>query len=112
TIPRGASGIGTGDQNPFPAADERAALRGAQVFNTFCVPCHGVSGDGRGIVAQRGFPETASLVSERVIEMTDSQMFSVITYGSGEMPEHGGQIDRLDRWKTVLYIRKLQSGQR
>jgi mono/diheme cytochrome c family protein len=114
TIPRGvqASGGAPGDENPFSPADENAAARGAQVFSSFCVPCHGITGDGNGIVARLGFPQTASLVSEPVIEMTDGQIFSVITYGSGEMPGHGGQIDRPDRWKAVLYIRRLQSGRR
>ena len=101
-----------GDENPFSLGDEKAVARGAQVFSSFCVPCHGATGDGNGIVARRGFPQTASLVSEPVIEMTDGQIFSVITYGTGEMPGHGGQIDRPDRWKTVLYIRRLQSGVR
>jgi mono/diheme cytochrome c family protein len=114
TIPRGvqASGGPVGDENPFSLGDEKAVARGAQVFSSFCVPCHGATGDGNGIVARRGFPQTASLVSEPVIEMTDGQIFSVITYGSGEMPGHGGQIDRPDRWKAVLYIRRLQSGRR
>src|SRR5262249_53557857 len=38
--------------NPFSAADTAAVQRGEQVFRNFCVPCHGVSGNGDGIVAQ------------------------------------------------------------
>src|SRR5262249_21188161 len=98
--------------NPFSAADTAAVQRGEQVFRNFCVPCHGVSGNGDGIVAQRGFPDTPSLVSERIINMTDDGIFSVITYGSSAMPPHGGQIDWSDRWKAILYVRKLQSGEK
>src|SRR5262245_40125806 len=109
TIPRAVSGMQP-TANPFPPADAGALQRGEQVFKSFCVPCHGVSGNGDGIVAQRGFPDTPSLVSERIINMTDDGIFSVITYGSAAMPAHAGQIDRSDRWKAILYVRKLQSG--
>jgi mono/diheme cytochrome c family protein len=111
TIPRG---VLTGPQmvNPVSSTDATAVRRGEQVFTNFCAPCHGVSGNGDGVVARRGFPDTPSLVSARIINMTDDGIFSVITYGSASMPAHGGQIDRADRWKAILYVRKLQSGQR
>jgi len=111
TIPRGVL-AGSQMVNPFTSTDTAAVRRGEQVFTNFCVPCHGVSGNGDGAVARRGFPDTPSLVSARIINLTDDGIFSVITYGSASMPAHGGQIDRADRWKTILYVRKLQSGQR
>ncbi|MBI2150117.1 MAG: DUF3341 domain-containing protein [Acidobacteria bacterium] len=111
TIPRGLPGAQQA-ANPFSSTDAVAVERGRQVFGNFCAPCHGASGDGDGIVAKRGFPDTASLLSERIVDMPDDSIFAAITIGSGAMPAHSGQIDRTDRWKAILYVRKLQTGQR
>ena len=47
--------------NPFKPADRAAVERGAVVFDTYCVPCHGTTGEGDGLVVQRGFPAPPSL---------------------------------------------------
>jgi Ni/Fe-hydrogenase subunit HybB-like protein/mono/diheme cytochrome c family protein len=112
TIARALPGLQLQAVNPFSSSDAAALRRGEQVFKSFCVPCHGISGNGDGLVAKRGFPDTPSLVSARVINLADDGIYSVITYGSATMPAHGGQIDRDDRWKAILYVRKLQSGQK
>ncbi len=36
--------------------------RGHERFDIFCSPCHGLSGDGKGMIVQRGFPGAATLV--------------------------------------------------
>jgi hypothetical protein len=35
-------------------------------------------------------------------------MFHVITYGKGLMGSHAALLSQAERWKVVLYIRKLQ----
>ena len=40
----------------FPFAITRADLdRGQERFNIYCAPCHGKTGDGNGMVVQRGY---------------------------------------------------------
>lgn len=56
----------------------------------------------------RVYSKPPSLMSERIIEMQDDEIFYTITQGAAEMPAHAGQIDRDDRWKAVLHIRALQ----
>jgi hypothetical protein len=41
--------------------------------------------------------------------MTDSQLFDVISFGSGSMQAYGAQIAPEDRWKAVLHLRTLQN---
>ena len=82
--------------------------RGARVYATFCVPCHGVSGKGDGLVALRGFPPPASLMAEKAVNMEDGQMFHVLSFGQGNMASYAAQIPREDRWKVILYVRSLQ----
>ncbi len=97
-------------KNPFSPDDPAAAIRGAAVFRTFCVPCHGPAGKGDGVVAQRGFPPPASLVAERALQLRDGEVFHVVTYGQNNMPSYASQISEDDRWKAILFVRSLQKG--
>jgi mono/diheme cytochrome c family protein len=117
TIPRGLLPI-TSDPttspegtpvNPFKPEDAAAVERGAVVYNVYCVPCHGASGEGDGLVVQRGFPAPPSLIRARTRAMDDALLFTVITTGTGTMPPYGAQIAREDRWKAILHVRKLQN---
>jgi mono/diheme cytochrome c family protein len=109
TIPRGTlSGEDEGDENPFTAGDPAALERGAVIFNTFCVPCHGTKGEGDGLVVQHGYPAPPSLSSPGTRSMSDADVFAAITSGIGGMPPYGGQIARDDRWKAILHLRRLQ----
>lgn len=102
--------------NPFAAptgenaAQQRQAYldRGAQVFRSFCIPCHGPSGAGDGPVTRRGFPPPPSLTAERAVNMKDGQMFHVLTYGQGNMASYAAQVSPEDRWKVILHVRGLQ----
>lgn len=82
--------------------------RGTEVYAVYCRLCHGDTGLGDGPVARRGFPAPASLLGERALEMADGRMFHLITYGGENMPPYAAQVDREDRWRAILYVRKLQ----
>lgn len=86
--------------------------RGREQFDIYCSPCHGLSGDGAGIVVQRGFPSPPSLHSERLREAPDGYIFEVITNGLGDMYGYGPQVAPDDRWAIVAYVRVLQLSQR
>jgi mono/diheme cytochrome c family protein len=118
TIPRGllpltseaATPAGTTPENPFKADDAAAVDRGAAVFNTYCVPCHGATAAGDGLVVQHGFPAPPTLLRARTRAMSDAQIFGIISNGSGAMPSYAAQVSRDDRWKAILHVRKLQAG--
>ena len=117
TIPRGllplaseaATPPGTTPENPFKADDAAAVERGTVVFDTYCVPCHGATAAGDGLVVQHGFPAPPTLLRARTRAMSDAQIFGIISNGSGGMPPYATQIARDDRWKAVLHVRKLQN---
>jgi mono/diheme cytochrome c family protein len=92
---------------PFPitAAD---LDRGEQRYNIYCSPCHGRTGEGNGMVVQRGFKQAASYHVERLRQMPHGYFFDVMTNGFGAMPDYRMQITADDRWRIVAYIRALQ----
>ena len=59
--------------NPIAEDDADALTRGAFVYNTFCVVCHGAAGLGNGVATKRGVPPPPSLLAERAVKMTDGR---------------------------------------
>ncbi|MFO0985124.1 MAG: c-type cytochrome [Planctomycetota bacterium] len=94
--------------NPFKADDALALQRGAKVFQTFCVACHGPAGTGGGVVTQRGMVPPPSLLADRARAMRDGQIFHILTRGQGNMAAYAAPILPEDRWKVILYLRSLQ----
>jgi cytochrome c len=50
-----------------------------KLFNINCVPCHGTSGDGEGMIVQRGFPKPPPLFSAELIKAKAQHFYGVIT---------------------------------
>jgi mono/diheme cytochrome c family protein len=107
--PEGALLAGQQLQNPIGSDDREATDRGAFVFNTFCSTCHGAGGRGDGTVTKRGVPPPPSLLLDHAVKMTDGQMYHLITLGQGNMASYASQVERLDRWRAIRYIRTLQA---
>jgi len=91
--------------------DEKLVRRGQERFNIYCAPCHDMSGSGRGMVVQRGFPPPVELSSDRVRTMPDGQVFDTITHGVRNMPAYRKQIPVADRWAIVTWVRVLGKSQ-
>ena len=95
------------DVFPFPV-DEAVMARGREMFNAYCSVCHGLTGEGDGLVVQRGYTRPPTLVDDRMRETPPGYFFNVITNGFGVMPDHAAQIKVRDRWTIVAYLRALQ----
>jgi mono/diheme cytochrome c family protein len=85
--------------------------RGQNRFNIYCTPCHARTGDGDGMVVQRGFKRPPSFHIERLREAPAGHFFDVMTNGFASMPSYAVQIEPRDRWAIVAYIRVLQRSQ-
>ena len=97
----------------LPIAVTEAVLdRGQERYAIFCTPCHAESGDGRGMVVQRGYRQPPSLHEERLRTAPAGYFFDVMTNGFGAMPDYRAQVAAADRWAIVAYIRALQLSQR
>jgi len=87
---------------------EKTLTRGRERFNIYCAPCHSRTGDGQGMVVQRGMLKPPSFLEERLLHAPDGQIFATITNGVRNMPSYSAQIPIVDHWSIVAYLRVLQ----
>jgi mono/diheme cytochrome c family protein len=93
--------------NPPPATPAFVA-RGRERYDIYCSPCHGLAGNGDGVIVRRGFPAPPSYHSNRLRAAPGAHFFDVITRGYGVMYSYASRISPSDRWAIVAYIRALQ----
>lgn len=98
------------DTFPFPITRD-VLDRGRQRFNIYCSPCHGQTGEGNGMIVQRGFSRPPTYHSDRLRGAAIGHFFDVITNGYGAMHSYAARVDAEDRWKIIAYIRVLQFSQ-
>jgi hypothetical protein len=97
------------DSNRFPIPVNLELLeRGQNRYNIFCAPCHGLQGDGNGMVAMRGMKHPPSYHQDRLRQVPNGYLYDVITSGFGQMLDYSAQIPPRDRWAIIAYIRALQ----
>jgi mono/diheme cytochrome c family protein len=92
---------------------EALLARGQERYGIYCTPCHGVSGEGDGLVGQRvGGPiRPPTFHADRLRHLPDGQIYATITYGVRNMPSYRHAIPVADRWAIVGYVRALQLSQ-
>jgi hypothetical protein len=97
------------DSNTFPLPVTRELLeRGQDRYSIFCTPCHGIQGDGMGMVTLRGMKHPPTFHQERLRNEPTGYFFDVITNGFGAMNGYSMQLAPRDRWAIVAYVRALQ----
>ncbi len=93
----------------FPAPVDAAMMeRGRERYDIYCSPCHGQTGNGDGMIVQRGFRQPPSLHEERLRSARVGHLYDVIRRGFGVMPAYATMIPTDDRWAIVAYMRALQ----
>jgi hypothetical protein len=96
----------------FPFTVTQTILeRGQQRFDIFCAPCHGLTGDGQGVITEYGMPQPDSFHLPDLREREAGYYFAIITDGTRVMPSYAARIPLEDRWAIVAYIRALQLSQ-
>ena len=98
------------EQIPVPLT-RALLLRGQERFNIFCSPCHGRTGEGQGMIVQRGFKRPNSFHVDRLRAERAGYFFDVMTNGFGQMSSYAVQVTPEDRWAIVAWIRTLQASQ-
>ena len=98
-------------------ADDAATLaKGKEAYTTFCVTCHGETGDGKGMLAGSLNPAPRDFtVGDFKYGGSDQDIFDVISNGAaskGGSPLMAAWSKVItaeeDRWAVVKYIRSLK----
>jgi REP element-mobilizing transposase RayT/mono/diheme cytochrome c family protein len=82
--------------------------RGRERYDIYCSMCHGRSGNGTGMIVQRGFPPPPSYHIDRLRNAPIGHFYEVITNGYGVMYSYANRIEPADRWAIAAYMRALQ----
>lgn len=87
--------------------------RGEERYNIYCSACHGITGDGLGMVLNKNYswnknvkPANLQDLSDKDESCKDGYLFDVITNGKGQMSGYP-YISVSDRWAIVAYVRAL-----
>ena len=93
--------------NPVKSSPEGLA-EARKVFGYDCAMCHGDKGDGKGDVVEsmkltmHDWREPATLAN-----ITDGEIFYIITKGKGKMMAEGDRVPEKLRWNLVNLVRSL-----
>ncbi|GGE07750.1 hypothetical protein GCM10011390_28480 [Aureimonas endophytica] len=111
-LPEGVVARGDGARRALlatpPPVTAELMGRGRRLFGEVCAPCHGLAGDGDGIVVQRGFSPPPSYHTDRLRAAEAAHFVDVIGNGYGAMYAYGDRVAPRDRWAIAAYIRALQ----
>jgi mono/diheme cytochrome c family protein len=106
-----ATGVADGRwADRIPLRVDRALLEdGRERFDVFCATCHGVTGDGTSVVAEKmTLRPPPSLHDARIRGYPPGRVFQTIREGYGLMPSYAVPLAARDAWAVVAYVRALQ----
>ena len=97
------------ESNAFPLSLTPELLhRGQERYRIFCSPCHGIQGDGNGMISMRGMKHPPSFHDPRLRQVPNGYVFDEMTNGFGGLLSYSAQVPPADRWAIIAYVRALQ----
>jgi hypothetical protein len=85
---------------------------GQERFDIYCAPCHGVLGDGKSRIADRmSLRKAPSLHTPRYLDYPPGRIYYIITNGFGLMSSYSHELEPMERWAVVAYVKALQMSQ-
>jgi mono/diheme cytochrome c family protein len=112
----GTAGTDSTFVETFPVTvTQEMVMRGRERYAIHCAPCHGLAGDGQGLVhlraaglAEGTWTPPTDLGGETVVDRPAGHIYNTINNGIRNMPAYGPQITPEDRWAIVAWVRALQ----
>ncbi|MDY0987707.1 cytochrome c [Flavobacterium sp. CFBP9031] len=87
--------------------EEKNSGKGKELFDIYCISCHGATGNGKGKLVER--EKFLGVPSYKDREITEGSIFHVETYGLNAMGSHANQLSAHERWLVADYVLKLRS---
>jgi mono/diheme cytochrome c family protein len=100
-------------KNPYAGQmDQETLLTGQKFYETNCMVCHGMKGEGgvesHSSVSEKMALKPPSILTDKVKAWPDGHLYHVITMGQGVMGPYASHIPQKYRWQVVNYIRFLE----
>ncbi|MDP2088695.1 MAG: cytochrome c [Flavobacteriaceae bacterium] len=92
--------------SPLEKNEENLA-QGKYLYDIYCATCHGIKGDGQGVLSQR--EKFLGIPNYKDRQITEGSIYHVIMYGRNLMGSHASQLRENERWQIVQYVEKLKS---
>ena len=84
-----------------------AEQKGKELYNLYCLSCHGQYGFGDGAAATSFERRPANFHSKKIKAETNGALYWKITNGRVNMPAFKESLSEEQRWQVVAYIRKI-----
>jgi mono/diheme cytochrome c family protein len=84
--------------------------KGKDIYTKMCQHCHGKEGHGDGKISQNGLINGIPDYATKLKDLQEGKMFHTLTYGKGLMGQHASQLNQLQRWQVLEYVKCLQKG--
>ena len=81
---------------------------GRQLFETYCIVCHGPTAQGDGPVGRKFGVKIPPLTLDPVKRHPDGYLYGTIRQGGFSMPSYAEVMTPEERWMVVQYVRSLQ----
>ncbi len=99
-----------GKRNPYATDDEDVVSKGKEIYETYCLACHGKDGKGDGPAGKELSPKPSDLsfIMKRHIA-TDEYLFWTISEGGkpvgSSMPAYKDVLSEEEIWAVITYLR-------
>lgn len=79
---------------------------GKYLFGIYCAICHGVKGDGQGVLVKN--EKFLGVPNYKDRDITEGSIYHVIMYGRNLMGSHASQLNTKERWQVAQYVELLR----
>lgn len=84
--------------------------RGQYLYNIYCTPCHGMTGNNDGEVFKKVStlkPAWKGYSDDYIKTLPEGKIYHTLTYGKNNMGSHASVLKPSDRWKVIKYVKFL-----
>ncbi|YCJ94307.1 MAG: c-type cytochrome [Candidatus Karelsulcia muelleri] len=92
--------------SPLKGKKKSILKRGKYLYDRNCAICHGLKGDGKGILVKN--EKIFGVPSYKELDICIGSIFHVIMYGKNNMGSYYSNLSMLDRWKIAEYVMNLK----
>lgn len=93
--------------NPI-AYNEDNYVKGNELYTIYCGVCHGVKGDGNGILAKREKILGVPAYNDAGRAITEGSVYHVMYYGINSMGSYASQMTEEELWQVDHYVMALK----